>query len=158
MVDQHEATRLISWAQTARQRGDLLLHLQFPVASLGQGESTWGAAGNEIYVDDSVGALLGEIERLGWFLQHVGYSFVGSGSTSSAKMFTTGQGVVNYGITYGHFTFRRVQTAAEAAQAPLDMPIADIPLGADAQPFTDATGAPSTLPALDEDDQSPAGY
>ncbi|UJP09373.1 hypothetical protein L2X99_13170 [Microbacterium sp. KUDC0406] len=102
------AEYLLQHAKDARSRGDVLLHLQFDVAQLTGETSSWGSAENRIQRDDQVGYLLSQVEALGWRLEHTGYVFVESGSTSSARMFSTGAGVVNHGGVEGMFTFRRV--------------------------------------------------
>jgi len=57
---------------------------------------------------DSVGYFLSDVERVGWRLEQTGYTFVESGATTSARMLSTGTGVVNHGAVSGYFTFRRV--------------------------------------------------
>ncbi|MFT4219633.1 MAG: hypothetical protein QM611_03845 [Microbacterium sp.] len=52
--------------------------------------------------------LTGEIEKLGWRLEHKGYAFVNVSATTSIRVLGTGSGVVNHGGVAGHFTFRRV--------------------------------------------------
>lgn len=102
------AQHLLQLAADAHTRGDLLLHVQFDVAQLTGESSSWGSAENGIVRDDHVGYLLSQVEALGWRLEHTGYVFVESGSTSSARMFSTGTGVVNHGGIEGMFTFRRL--------------------------------------------------
>lgn len=109
MPNEENATRLLQLARDARARGDLLLHLQLDIAQLTGAESSWGSAENGMVRDESVGYFLGEVEKLGWRLEHTGYVFVESGSTSSARMFSTGTGVVNHGGVEGMFTFRRAE-------------------------------------------------
>ncbi|GAB3598038.1 hypothetical protein [Microbacterium tumbae] len=102
-----EAARQLRLAQEAHARGDVLLHLQLDVSLLTGAASSWGSAGNSLTTDDSVGYFLGEVEKAGWRLEHTGYTFVESGATTSARIFGTGEGVVNHGAVSGYFTFRR---------------------------------------------------
>lgn len=103
-----EATRLLQLARDARARGDSLLHLQIDIAQLTGEASTWGSAQNRMLRDDHVGYFLSEVEKLGWQLAHTGYAFVESGATTSARIFGTGEGVVNHGGVEAFFTFRAV--------------------------------------------------
>lgn len=101
------AARLLQHAKDVHARGDLLLHLQLDVSLLTGESSSWGSAGNMMSTDDTIGYFLGEIEKSGWRLEHTGYTFVESGATTSARIFGTGEGVVNHGAVAGYFTFRR---------------------------------------------------
>ncbi|MGW8482421.1 hypothetical protein ACWGJP_04740 [Microbacterium sp. NPDC055903] len=102
-----EAARQVQLATEAHARGDVLLHLQLDVSLLTGESSSWGSAGNVMTTDTSVGYFLTEIEKVGWRLEHTGYTFVESGATTSARIFGTGEGVVNHGAVAGYFTFRR---------------------------------------------------
>ncbi|WP_372966966.1 hypothetical protein [Microbacterium sp.] len=103
-----EAARLLQLARDAHRRGDVLLHLQLEVSRLTGEASSWGSADNAFVSDDSVGYFLSDVERVGWRLEQTGYTFVESGATTSARMLSTGTGVVNHGAVSGYFTFRRV--------------------------------------------------
>lgn len=102
-----EAGRHLQLARDAHARGDLLLHVQLDVSLLTGEGSSWGSAGNSVSIDDSIGYFLGDVEKVGWRLEHTGYAFVQSGATSSQRIFGTGEGVVNHGAVAGYFTFRR---------------------------------------------------
>ncbi|MCS3844654.1 hypothetical protein [Microbacterium sp. AK031] len=107
MPTAEEASRLLALAQGAHARGDALLQLQLDVGLLTGERSTWGSAGNTMAGDESTGYFLGEVEKLGWRLEHTGFTFVESGATTSARMFGTGEGVVNHGAVVGYYVFRR---------------------------------------------------
>ncbi len=107
MPTAEEATRKLALAQDAHARGDLLLHVNLDVSLLTGESSSWGSAGNALTTDESVGYFLTEVEKIGWRLEHTGYAFVHSGSTTSARIFSTGEGVVNHGAVAGYYTFRR---------------------------------------------------
>ncbi len=106
MPTAEEASRLLALAQGAHARGDALLQLQLDVGLLTGERSTWGSAGNTLAGDESTGYFLGEVEKLGWRLEHTGYAFVESGATTSSRIFGTGEGVVNHGGIEAFFTFR----------------------------------------------------
>ncbi|WP_243228867.1 hypothetical protein [Microbacterium sp. CIAB417] len=101
------AARHLQHARDALARGDVLLHLQLDVSLLTGESSSWGSAGNVMSTDETVGYFLSEVERIGWRLEHTGYTFVESGATTSQRIFGTGEGVVNHGAVAGYFTFRR---------------------------------------------------
>ncbi|WP_324645081.1 hypothetical protein [Pseudarthrobacter sp. LT1] len=52
---------------------------------------------------------LGQIEALRWHLEHAGYVFVETGSTSTNRVLATEQGVVTKGHVAGISLFRRVE-------------------------------------------------
>ena len=108
MPTTEEAARLLQISRDAYDRGDALLHLQTEVSRLTVQASSWGSAENDFVSDEHAGYFLGEVERIGWRLEHTGYTFVESGATTSARMLSTGTGVVNHGHVAGYFTFRRV--------------------------------------------------
>ncbi|WP_311259826.1 hypothetical protein [Microbacterium sp. WCS2018Hpa-9] len=108
MLTTDEAARLLALSQDAHTRGDVLLHLQVEISRLTGDASSWGSADNQFTSNESVGYFLGEVEGVGWRLEHTGYTFVESGATTSARMLSTGTGVVNHGAVVGYFTFRRV--------------------------------------------------
>lgn len=109
------AARLLQLAQENHRRGDLLLHLQLDISLLVGESSSWGSAGNTMTTDDSVGYFLSEVERIGWRLEHTGFTFVESGATTSQRIFGTGEGVVNHGAVAGYYVFRRVSEGAASA-------------------------------------------
>lgn len=107
MLTAEKASHLLNLAQNAHARGDVLLQLQVDVTLLTGESSSWGSAGNTASSDENIGYFLGEVERIGWTLQHTGYTFVESGATTSARIFGTGEGVVNHGAVLGYYVFRR---------------------------------------------------
>ena len=107
MPTQEAIDRALAAARTATERGDGLLHVNLEVASIAGAQSSWGSSGAGVVTDDSVGQFVSYIETLGWTLAHTGYSFVETGSSTSGKVFGTGEGRVNQGLVLGFFTFRR---------------------------------------------------
>ena len=52
---------------------------------------------------------LGEIERLGWRLEHAGYFFMITGETSTARVFVSGDNTAVSGVTVGVYLFRNTR-------------------------------------------------
>jgi len=107
MFTTEEAERLLGAAHEAHTRGDPLLHLHVEVSRLTGAPSSWGSAENDSVQNEGVGYFLGEVEHIGWRLEHTGYAFVESGATTSDRVMSTGAGIVNHGAVSGYFTFRR---------------------------------------------------
>lgn len=107
MPSQPAIDHALALARAATDRGDRLLHLQLEAAMLAGQQSSWGSSGAGVLGDDSIGQFLSYIETLGWTLESTGYSFVETGSSTSARIFGTGEGRVNQGVVLGFFTFRR---------------------------------------------------
>jgi len=102
-----EAERLLALAHSAFDRGDALLQIAVDVSLLTGEKSSFGSAGNTAAHDESVGYFLGEVERVGWRLESSSFTFIESGATTSARMWGTGEGVVNHGAVVGYYLFRR---------------------------------------------------
>lgn len=107
MPSAEEATRLLGIAHQTHDRGDALLQLAVDVSLLIGEKSSFGSAGNTATHDESIGYFLSEVEKIGWRLEHSGFTFVESGATTSARMWGTGEGVVNHGAVVGYYVFRR---------------------------------------------------
>ncbi len=54
----------------------------------------------------SSAAILGDIEAVGWRLEHASYLYMITGETSSDRMFLTGQATAVSGVTVGVYLFR----------------------------------------------------
>lgn len=111
MLTSDEAERLLGVAREAHLRGDALLHLAVEVSRLTGPLPSWGTTTNEYAHTDNVGYFLGEVERLGWRLEHTGYTSVESGATTSERTLGSGTSTVNHGAVSGYFTFRRATSA-----------------------------------------------
>lgn len=108
MPTQEQSDYVLSVARAAFDRGDGLLQLQVEIGYLTGAPSSWGSSENALSSDPAVGWLLDQVERMGWRLEHAGYSFVETGGSSSARVFGTGEGIVNRGAMMGFYVFRRV--------------------------------------------------
>lgn len=96
-------------AREAWDRGDLYFQLELEVNKVG-GFTTFSSFGSSANRVKSAGGrtdLLGQLDTMGWELQHVGYVFVETGATTSNRITGTGQGVVTRGKTVGIYLFRR---------------------------------------------------
>ncbi len=109
MPTQHQVDYHLQIARTALERGDALLQLQIEVGYLTGEQSSWGSSDNTLSADPTIGWMLGEVEKLGWRLEHIAHSFVETGSSSSARILGTGEGTVNRGALIGMYVFRRAQ-------------------------------------------------
>ncbi|QDO89797.1 hypothetical protein FNH13_16850 [Ornithinimicrobium ciconiae] len=100
-------------ATAALEAGRTFLELQLEVGRA-EGQAMWGtrdyASTEQI---TSSAELLGDVERLGWHLEHVGYVFRMTGQSSSEKMFLSGQESAVSGVTMGIYLFRAVRSGAD---------------------------------------------
>jgi hypothetical protein len=107
MPAQPIADAALATARAALERGDTLLQLQIESGRLAGASSSWGSSENLAVSDPDVGWLLGHVESIGWRLEHVSHLFVETGSSSSARILSTGEGTVNRGEIIGYYVFRR---------------------------------------------------
>ena len=97
-------------ATAAKQAGDRFFEVQLEVGSHSGNAGFGSAAGRRTQMSSA--ATLGEIEKAGWHLEHVGYYFMVTGETSTARMFVSGDATVVSGVTIGVYLFRN--TSAES--------------------------------------------
>ena len=102
-------------ARAAFLRGDRYFQAELEVSALTGTPSMFGSSENEITRRGDQPDLLGRIEDEGWHLEHAGFVFVETGSTSTDRVFATGQGTVTRGVVTGVYLFRRVAQSAEPA-------------------------------------------
>ena len=107
MPAQPASDAALATARAAFARGDTLLQLQIESGRLAGASSSWGSSENLAVSDPDVGWLLGHVEAIGWRLEQTGYVFVETGSSSSARILSTGEGTVNRGEIIGYYVFRR---------------------------------------------------
>ncbi len=74
------------------------------------GSANFGTAEGRRTTSSSA-ATLGEIEKLGWHLEHAGYYFMITSESSSDRMFATGEATAVNGITIGVYLFRNTGPA-----------------------------------------------
>jgi hypothetical protein len=58
------------------------------------------------HTTSSSAAILAEIEKLGWRLEHTGYYFMVTGETSTNRVFLSGEATAISGVTIGVYLFR----------------------------------------------------
>lgn len=94
---EHAATP-IGMAEAAHRNGDGFLQLELPVNKV---------SNSKVFPRPPLGNLLGQIEAVGWHLEHVGYVFLQTDSSTLPGVFvgTTGQMA---GHVMGIYLFRRV--------------------------------------------------
>ena len=91
-------------ATAAKENGQMFFEVQLEVGSH-VGTAGFGVADSRRTTASSA-EVLGEIEKLGWRLEHVGYYFMITGETSSARMFVSGEAIAVSGVTIGVYLFR----------------------------------------------------
>jgi hypothetical protein len=94
----------IGAATAAKEAGQTFFEVQLEVGGH-TGSAGFGSAQGRRTVSSSA-ATLGEIEDLGWRLEHAGYYFMITGETSSARVFVSGDATAVSGITVGVYLFR----------------------------------------------------
>jgi hypothetical protein len=57
-------------------------------------------------ISSSSAAILGEIESVGWRLEHAGYFYMITSETSSSRVFLSGEATAVSGVTVGVYLFR----------------------------------------------------
>ena len=110
---EEEARQRAAWlaspvgaATAAKEAEERFLELQLPVGGH-LGQASWGMASGERKADSSA-AILGQIEKVGWRLEHASYVFMVTGQSSTERMFLTGQETAVSGVTVGVYLFRNV--------------------------------------------------
>jgi len=94
-------------AEASHQNGDAFFQVEIEVSALTGFSSVFGSSDNALRHTGVATDVLGRIEAKGWRLEHVGYVFIETGSTSTNRVLSTGQGVVTRGNVTGIYLFRR---------------------------------------------------
>ncbi|HKR71814.1 MAG TPA: hypothetical protein VJT16_23485 [Streptosporangiaceae bacterium] len=94
----------IGAATAAKEEGQPFFEVQLEVGSH-VGTASFGFADGRRSSASSA-AILGEIEKLGWRLEHAGYYFMITGETSTERMFLSGEATAVSGVTIGVYLFR----------------------------------------------------
>lgn len=100
----------VGQADTARQRGDRFFQVSLRESEV-RGQSTDWTFSQSTTTTKVHGAtdVLGQIEELGWHLEHVGYVFVETGAVDRNKAFSGGAVSRTDGYVQGTYLFRAVQ-------------------------------------------------
>jgi hypothetical protein len=102
-------------ATAAKQAGEAFFEVQLQVGSH-TGSAGFGAIEGR-HVTSSSAATLGEIEKLGWRLEHASYYFMVTGETSTDRIFVTGEATAISGVTVGVYLFRNAFVRDSLADA-----------------------------------------
>jgi len=94
-------------ATAAMEAGETFFEVQLEVGSH-IGSAGFGSVDGHHSVSSSA-STLGEIERLGWRLEHAGYFFMITGETSTARVFVSGDNTAVSGVTVGVYLFRNTR-------------------------------------------------
>jgi hypothetical protein len=99
----------IGAATAAREAGQPFFEIQLEVGGH-TGNAGFGSIGGRRTTSSSA-VTLGEIEKLGWHLEHASYYFMITGETSTNRAFVSGQATAVSGITVGVYLFRNTTLA-----------------------------------------------
>jgi hypothetical protein len=91
-------------ATAAKEEGQPFFEIQLEVGGHA-GSAGFGAVDGRRRTASSA-AVLGQIERLGWRLEHAGYFFMITGETSTDRVFLSGEATAVSGVTIGVYLFR----------------------------------------------------
>ena len=99
----------VGQADIARQRGDRFFQISLKESEI-EGKSTDWTFSQSTTTKQAKGAtdILGQIEQLGWHLEHVGYVFVETGAVDRNKAFSGGAVTRTDGYVQGTYLFRAV--------------------------------------------------
>ena len=103
----------IGAATAAKEAGQPFFEIQLEVGGH-TGSAGFGSAEGRRSTSSSA-ATLGEIEKLGWRLEHAGYYFMITGEKSTDRVFVSGEATVVSGVTVGVYLFRNVTPADPSA-------------------------------------------
>lgn len=110
---EEEARQRAAWlaspvgaATAAKEAEERFLELQLPVGGH-LGQASWGMTTGERKAASSA-SILGQIEKVGWRLEHASYFFMVTAQSSTERMFLTGQETAVSGVTVGVYLFRNV--------------------------------------------------
>jgi hypothetical protein len=103
---QREAFRAtpVGAATAAKEEGQSFFEVQLEVGGH-SGSAGFGSADGR-RTSASSAEVLGEIEKLGWNLEHVGYYFMVTGETSTKRVLVSGEATAVSGVTIGVYLFR----------------------------------------------------
>jgi hypothetical protein len=100
-------------ATAAMEAGQPFFEIQLEVGGH-TGSAGFGSTETRRTLSSSA-ATLGEIEKLGWRLDHAGYFFMVTGETSTAKVLVSGEETVISGVTVGVYLFRNTRQPEPAS-------------------------------------------
>jgi hypothetical protein len=102
-------------ATAAKEAGETFFETQLRVGRH-TGTAGFGATDGR-HTTASSATTLGEIEKLGWRLEHTGYYFMITGETSTSRVLLSGEATAISGITVGVYLFRNTAPTGSPADA-----------------------------------------
>ncbi len=100
-------------ATAAKEAGQAFVEIQLEVGGHTGSAGSGSTEGRRLA--SSSAATLGEIEKLGWRLEHAGYYFMITGETSTDRVFVSGAATAVSGVTIGVYLFRNTALAESTA-------------------------------------------
>ena len=97
----------IGQAETAYQAAQAFFQLTVNISEIQGSASDWNYSQTTQTRHFSSSDLLGQIEEMGWHLEHVGYVFVETGEIARAKVMSSGSVTRTQGYVEGIYLFRR---------------------------------------------------
>jgi len=94
-------------AETAYQDGQMFFQFTANITQIEGRSSDWNLSQSTRTRQFSATDTLGQIEEIGWQLEHVGYVFVETGEVARAKAMTSGSVTRTQGYVEGIYLFRR---------------------------------------------------
>ena len=94
----------IGAATAAKEQGQMFFEVQLEVGGH-VGSAGFGSIASRRTTASSAG-VLGQIEKLGWRLEHAGYFFMITGESSTDRVFMSGEATSVNGVTIGVYLFR----------------------------------------------------
>jgi hypothetical protein len=99
----------VGQADTARQRGARFFQISLQESEVKGKSSDWNFSQSTTTTTvHGASDVLGQIEELGWHLEHVGYVFVETGAVDRNKAFSGGTVTRTDGYVQGTYLFRAV--------------------------------------------------
>jgi hypothetical protein len=102
-------------ASAAKEAGETFFEVQLRVGRH-TGTAGFGTTDGR-HSTASSATTLGEIEKLGWRLEHTGYYFMLTGETSTGRVFLSGEATAISGVTIGVYIFRNTAPPGAPADA-----------------------------------------
>jgi hypothetical protein len=100
-------------ATAAKEEGQAFFEIQLEVGAH-TGSAGFGTADARRTTSSSA-TTLGEIEKLGWRLEHASYYFMITGETSTSRVLMSGDATAVSGLTVGVYLFRNAALPDSAA-------------------------------------------
>jgi hypothetical protein len=97
----------VGQAETAYQAGQMFFQLTTNISQIQGKSSDWNYSQSTLTERFNATDTLGQIEEIGWHLEHVGYVFVETGEVARSKALSSGSVSRTDGYVEGIYLFRR---------------------------------------------------